>query len=248
MANTDPSAGPRYAVRDPDPDHRMAAEETDRQHLGRPAAPDFQWCHPVFVTVVTALSVPDAGKAAAVLARGFQNDPMLVHVVPDADERLHQLPRFLGAVQRYCHNYGEVTTTSDLGGVACWLKPGATTLTYPKMIRTGLLAAVLMLGPAAVNRLSRLMGAMESVHHQVVPTDHWYLWLLATEPARIRQGIGGALMTPVLARADAAGHPVYLDTHLEANVRFYGRHGFEMVSDEVVDGLRVWGLRRLPAT
>ena len=53
-------------------------------------------------------------------------------------------------------------------------------------------------------------------------------------------------MRPVLARADAAGHPVYLETHREANVRFYGRHGFEMVGDDVVDGLRVWGLRRLP--
>jgi len=200
------------------------------------------------VTVVTALSTPDAGKTAAVLARGFQNDPMLVHVVPDADDRLHQLPRFLGAVQRYCLRYGEVVTTSDLGGVACWLKPGATTLTYPQMLRTRLLPAVLMLGPAAVGRLSRLMGAMEALHHQVVPSDHWYLWLLATEPARVRQGIGGALMRPVLARADAAGHPVYLETHREANVRFYSRHGFEMVGDDVVDGLRVWGLRRLPGT
>ena len=171
---------------------------------------------------------------------------MLVHVIPDADDRRRQLPRFLGAVQRYCLRYGEVTTTEDLAGVACWLRPGATDLTYPKMIRTRLLPAVIMLGPSAVGRLSSLMAAMEVKHHEAVPNDHWYLWLLATDPTRVRQGIGGALMAPVLARADAAGHAIYLETHLEANLRFYRRCGFKEVVDVVIDGLQVWGLRRLP--
>lgn len=171
---------------------------------------------------------------------------MLVHVLPDAEERRRQLPRFLGAVQRYCLRYGEVVTTKDLAGVACWLRPGATDLTYPKMIRTWLLPAVIMLGPSAVGRLSGLMAAMEVKHHEAVPEDHWYLWLLATEPTKVRQGIGAALMEPHLARADASGHVIYLETHLEANVGFYHRFGFEEAVDVVVDGLRVWGLRRVP--
>jgi GNAT superfamily N-acetyltransferase len=200
------------------------------------------------MTTVTELSVADSARTAAVLARGFQNDPMLSHVIPDAEERRRQLPQFLGAVQRYCLRYGRVDTTSDLAGVACWLRPGFTDLTYPKMLRTRLLLAVVRLGASALGRLSRLMTATEALHHQAVPADHWYLWLLATEPGRVGQGIGGALLAPVLARADTEGQPVYLETHLEANVRFYGHHGFEVAVDEVIDGLRVWGLRRPPAS
>lgn len=199
------------------------------------------------MTTVTELSAADSARAAAVLARGFQNDPMLSHVMPDAEDRHRQLPRFLGAVQRYCVRYGRVDTTTDLAGVACWLGPGATDITYPRMLRTHLLLAVIRLGSSARGRLSRVMTASEILHHRAVPADHWYLWLLATEPARVGQGVGGALITPVLARADAHGHPVYLETHLEANVGFYGRHGFEVVEDEVVEGLRIWGLRRMPA-
>ncbi|HEY5786744.1 MAG TPA: GNAT family N-acetyltransferase [Microlunatus sp.] len=199
------------------------------------------------MTSVTELSVADLASAAAVLARGFQNDPMLSHVMPDAEDRRRQLPRFLGAVQRYCVRYGRVDTTSDLAGVACWLSPGATDITYPRMLRTRLLLDVLGLGLSALGRLSKLMTASDVLHHRAVPDDHWYLWLLATEPGRVGQGVGGALMAPVLALADAHGHPVYLETHLEANVGFYGRHRFEVVEDEVVEGLRVWGLRRMPA-
>jgi hypothetical protein len=49
-----------------------------------------------------------------------------------------------------------------------------------------------------------------------------------------------------LSRADASGHPCYLETFSERNVTFYPRHGFGLVVDvvEPASGVRTWGFYR----
>jgi ribosomal protein S18 acetylase RimI-like enzyme len=81
-----------------------------------------------------------------------------------------------------------------------------------------------------------------------VTTDHWYLTVLGVEPERQNQGIGGALMQPLLARADAEGLPCYLETLSERNLLFYRRNGFEVTfSGEVPDGgPMAWAMVRQP--
>lgn len=200
------------------------------------------------MTPVVQLSAADARPAARVLARAFQDYPMMAHLVPDPQRRAKLLPRFLGSVQRYCARYGEVAVTADLGGVACWLPPRRTEVTPQRMLRTGMVTTVPRLGARGMARFARLIPVMERTHHAAMPEPHWYLWLLATEPARRSQGIGGTLLAPTLTRADRAGLPVYLETHSEATLGFYGRYGFEPVVDEVANGLRFWGLRRPSAS
>ena len=45
------------------------------------------------------------------------------------------------------------------------------------------------------------------------------------------------MLRPVLAQADAAGVPCYLETETERNVAFYRRRGFEVVKTEVFEEL-----------
>jgi GNAT superfamily N-acetyltransferase len=58
--------------------------------------------------------------------------------------------------------------------------------------------------------------------------EHFYLSVLGTDPDRRREGIGSALLQPVLERCDAERVPVYLETATEENVQFYARHGFDV--------------------
>ena len=77
---------------------------------------------------------------------------------------------------------------------------------------------------------------------------HWYLGVLATDPARQGTGLGRAVTTPMLAAADRAGLPAYLETASDTNVAIYRRLGFEVVREvDMPDGgPRCWLMRRDP--
>jgi ribosomal protein S18 acetylase RimI-like enzyme len=189
----------------------------------------------------------DAARAAALLARAFQEDPMTRFILPDPDARAGLLPWFLGATVDYGLRYGEVYTTPGVvEGVAIWLPPGKTHLTLGRMLRAGMLATPFRFGPAAFGRFVTLVSHVEGVHKRVAPMPHWYLWGLGVEPARQGQGLGGALLRTVLARADAAGSSCYLETFNPASVPFYRAHGFTVAAEEDVPkgGPRVWAMLR----
>ena len=70
--------------------------------------------------------------------------------------------------------------------------------------------------------------------------------LLGVEPACQGRGLGGALLRPILARADAESVPCYLETFAEQNLAFYARYGFAAVTagTEPVSGIPFWTLWR----
>jgi ribosomal protein S18 acetylase RimI-like enzyme len=185
-------------------------------------------------------------QAIEVMARAFQNDPMLKYLVHDDARRARLLPSFFGTVVRYCLRYGEVYTTATLDGLACWLPPGNTTPTIGRMLRIGVHVSPLQFGWMGLRRYAALADYTYATHKRSAPGQHWYLWALGVDPPRQGQGIGGMLMQPVLAQADGAALPCYLETENERNVLFYQKYGFQVGSEGEVPkgGLHVWGMLR----
>jgi ribosomal protein S18 acetylase RimI-like enzyme len=86
------------------------------------------------------------------------------------------------------------------------------------------------------------------LHKRDVPLRHWYLPTLGVDPPRQGQGVGSALIQPVLSRADAEGLLCYLETETAGNVAFYERHGFEVVVEDDLPrgGPHFWTMKREP--
>lgn len=192
------------------------------------------------------LEAAQVDRAVATLARAFRDDPMQRYVIPDDARRARLQPWVLGALVRYCLLYGEVHTTPGLDGVACWLPPDSSMTNVWGMLRSGILLAPLRLGPVAFSRFMVLSAYMEATRERVVSVPHWYLSVIGVEPSRQGRGIGSTLLDPVLARADAARLPCYLETQSEHNVRFYEKHGFKVSHAGAVRGLRIWSMLRTP--
>jgi ribosomal protein S18 acetylase RimI-like enzyme len=96
-------------------------------------------------------------------------------------------------------------------------------------------------------RLSRVIHALSDLHQRHVPEPHWYLMVIGVDPDRQRQGIGTALIDPVLRRADTQGLRSFLETNKESRIPFYERLGFQVVEHGTVDGLPdSWGMVRSP--
>ena len=186
--------------------------------------------------------------ASEVMSRAFLNDPLWKYLVPEEARRSRVVSLSMNILVRYSLLYGEIYTTPTLDGVACWLTPGKTTPTFSRLVRIGIRSAPFQLGWAGFRRYSAIENYCGEVHKHIVPGKHWYLWGLGVEPSRQGQGIGGLLIQPVLAQADADHVPCYLETMNVKNVPFYKKHGFNVASDAEVPrhSLRVWAMLREP--
>jgi ribosomal protein S18 acetylase RimI-like enzyme len=199
---------------------------------------------------VTKLEAPQIEAAGAALGRAFFDDPLFAWMMPDAERRERVLPWLLTNTTRYGDRYGEVYTTGgSVEGAAIWFVPGKTDTNMFGMLRSGMALAPFKFGVGASRRAMTSMSLMEKLHKRDMHQRHWYLAVLGVDPPRQGQGVGGALIAPVLARADAEGLPCYLETAKEINVAFYRKHGFDVIVDDVIPngGPRYWTMVRQPA-
>lgn len=189
-------------------------------------------------------------QAADLLTRAFQDDPAYTHIFPDPAERTRSLRSLWDGLLTVTLRYGQVLTTPDLHGVACWMPPGDGGNFLWQSLRTGfaLQRPVFSFSGAARKRFLDVIGYLEQVRKQAMPWPHWYLWALGVDPPHQGRGVGSALLQPILTQADAAGLPCYLETETERNVTFYRRHGFEVATagPDPRQGVMVWTMVREP--
>ncbi len=201
--------------------------------------------------VPTVRRCPPSGRdrALATVLAAFATDPLLRWVWPGQERYDGCAPTFFGLLLDLRIEAGEVwvagpedSEESDMGSVAMWDPPGGLYL------------------PAAAERWAEVHAGFTAAERAAwafyddalgVPATagaHWYLGVLATDPARQGTGLGRAVATPMLAAADRAGLPAYLETASDTNVAIYRRLGFEVAREvDLPDGgPRCWLMRRDP--
>jgi ribosomal protein S18 acetylase RimI-like enzyme len=182
------------------------------------------------------LNASQVEAGACLLARAFQNDPLMVYFVPSTQKRRHLLPVLFRVVVQYCLCYGAVYTTSGLDGLACCLPPGQTK-TISRLALTSFSSGIpVQLGLVGLQRFLHASRYTGQAHKQAAPGVHWYIWALGIDLERQGYGFGSQLLQKVQKRALAEAMPCYLDTQNPRNVPFYQRHGFRQVSETTIAG------------
>lgn len=197
--------------------------------------------------VVVPLKSEDRDRAAASLARAFQDDPLQTYVFPDPAERAALSQAHFAPLLEYGLRFGTVlTTAAELRGAAVWLPPGRTEITDERATEAGLDKLPELLGVEAATRFFAALSAVEPYHKTDVPVNHSYVLVVGVEPTAQGRGLGRALLAPLLQQADRDGLPCYLETAQPRNVGFYQHLGFRILRDIVdpASGLRLWTLRR----
>jgi ribosomal protein S18 acetylase RimI-like enzyme len=183
------------------------------------------------------------GEATAMLGRAFHDDPAWSWIVPDPQRRASLLP-WLFRMGFEILEAEAWTTTGAVIGAARWLPPGPPKMRVGAMLRAAVATPVR--AREATSRFFAYGRAVEALRVSAAPWPHWYLAGIGVEPAEQRRGIGAALLAPGIEAAQAAGVPCALVTNTEANLSFYGRHGFEVVRETQTPdgGPRAWALVR----
>jgi GNAT superfamily N-acetyltransferase len=187
----------------------------------------------------------EIGAASTVIARAFHDDALTVHLYPDDRERTRLAPLMFDALVRYDFLFGQVDRLPGFTAVATWLRPGETVETPERLVQAGFDD---LPDGVPLERLDAFFSVIEPAFKGPAPEPHWHLRLLGVDPRHQGGGLGTMLLKHGLSRADATGHPCFLETFSERNVPFYLRHGFELVMNDVepASGIRYWGFHRAP--
>lgn len=198
------------------------------------------------MTTATArpATTADIAGMADSLAHAFHDDPVMTWLFGDTAPRpvRYLRPFFAREGARHLRHH-EVFTIDGTPGAAYWDPPGHWRTAPLDILRMAPLI-VRGMGTRTLKALQGL-GRMEAAHGQ--HPDHYYLAVLGTRPDRQGEGLGSALLAPVLGRCDAAGIGAYLESSKEANIPFYRRHGFEVVGEvHFPSGPTLWPMWRDP--
>ncbi len=195
-------------------------------------------------TEVRRASAADISTLASSLARAFLDDPVAIWSCRPDSLRPKVLERFHGTRLRQLLGRDEIWTDPELRSAALWAPPRQ----WRESPRQDLEIARCLLHPRLIWRmplLARGFGGMELAHPREPP--HWYLAVLGTDPAAQGQGLGSAVLGPVLERCDADGVGAYLESSKERNIAFYARHGFRVTREiQLPRGPKMWAMWRDP--
>jgi GNAT superfamily N-acetyltransferase len=196
------------------------------------------------MSVAVRLLVPeDVAPVGAVLARAFDDDPLFVAMLPEPAHRRRALVALFEEWTRLLHlPHGCSTTTDDHAGAALWSPPGQWSIGVGMLLRLAprMLSA---LGMRTIPAL-RVLGAIDAPHPR---KPHNYLRAIGCEPDRQGQGVGSALLRPMLDQCDERREPAYLESSKERNLPLYRRHGFEVTGEVSTHlGPKAWLMWREP--
>ncbi len=177
---------------------------------------------------IGVVSPQHADRALSSLARAFEHDLPCRWLYPEEDQYAHSFPIFAKAFGGAAIDQGTALATRDFSGMALWMPPGVGP-------NEEALAELIEKSVADSRKVDvfALFAEMDRVH-PIEP--HWYLPLIGVKPARQGNGIGTALLRPVLEECDRSNLPAYLEATSARSIPLYQRYGFEPVTQIMVSG------------
>lgn len=202
------------------------------------------------MTTVTPISPELIPSAAVLLADAFFTNPAHRYLCPDPARRQERLRWLLGGNLRVQPGF-ETSFCLARGGVVdamgFWTRSGEAGPALRAQVRAGLLLASVRLGLRGVRRLVEVSTGIDRQRDRAVgDRPFWYLNNMVVRESLRGTGVGSALLRDQLRgiRECAPDASIVLATQRTENVRFYGRLGFEVSSEETIgtgpDAFRNW--------
>ncbi|MEU0068468.1 GNAT family N-acetyltransferase [Streptomyces sp. NPDC006332] len=197
----------------------------------------------------------DRESVVRLLDAAFRNDPVSCWVFPGDEHRRTTHPLLMAAFTDIVLDEGRIDVTEDGTACALWLPvPGDEHGHDSGPDDSAGDDSAESDGPARLreavdpdNERVEMIGRLTADIH---PSGraHAYLWMIAVAPEHQGEGLGTALLTPVLDRCDREGLPAYLEASNARSRLLYERLGFELMGRplDLPEGPRMWPMWREP--
>jgi ribosomal protein S18 acetylase RimI-like enzyme len=196
--------------------------------------------------LVTVLRWEDEDRVAALLARAFLDDPLVIAIcgAPAAQRAVRMQWSFRIALRSHCLSRQPAWIGVDADAVPRSVVLATRARTSGHAYSDTLFT---LRGLRHVGVRTALRGAQAArvIANHAPPQPFTYLRTLGVDPEHQRRGMGSCLVRQVIHTAPPE-LPMYLETAKEENLAFYARHGFEPAGEFLCLGVPVWRLIRPP--
>jgi GNAT superfamily N-acetyltransferase len=176
------------------------------------------------MTQIRKATLADIPHLIRPLAEAFAAMPLTIWLLGEGPDALRRGERSIQAEFDFARPYDLMFTTAERQAVALWYPPAGRFTFWQNLVLTWRFIGVVPLS----RKLPAQLALWQQIERVRPETPHYYLRLLAVAPAAQGQGVGSALLRPILEICDRDRVPAYLETDTDPNVRFYERHGFRV--------------------
>lgn len=163
----------------------------------------------------------DQANVIGTLVSAFIEDPVERWLWPEPQQYLTQFPAFVAAFGAAAFTQQTVWTLGGFAAVALWIPPG---------LKPDAEAIVAVLRQSvSAEQHEDTFAVLEQMDDAHPTYPHWYLPWLGVDRARMGAGLGGELLKRCLDVVDRDHLPAFLETPNPRTIRFYERHGFEVI-------------------
>lgn len=167
----------------------------------------------------------DIPALSAMLARAFSDDPFWRWMAPSGPGYSTRLERAFNAqLKHLAMPGGLVYCLPDHQGAALWSPPG----TWNTSLLGHLRYMPDLVRLCGAHRLPQRLYGIQQVQQFHPSAPHFYLQVLAVDPASQGKGLSRQLLEPVLTHCDQAQLPAYLETCNPDNIGVYQHFGFRV--------------------
>jgi GNAT superfamily N-acetyltransferase len=205
---------------------------------------------------VIAFGKEHVPAAAKLLADAFEVDPAYRYLFPDRETRRASLSDYFARTLQLHVAFRCCYALLDEHGALCATvtirPPTGLRIRTLTMLRRGLLPFALAHGTRTVERLFWLKRTYEQLEVEACHSaPHRLVHMMASAPAHQGRGLGSQLLAHALSATQPESVPLtVLTTHLEPNLVFYQRAGFEVCDRRLLHPpasapYAVWSMRRV---
>jgi ribosomal protein S18 acetylase RimI-like enzyme len=157
------------------------------------------------------------------VALAFAADPFVRWIYPDPNQYLSHIHKMAILFAGKAFDHGTVHYVEGYRGTALWLPPDI----HPD--EDALVAHMnnSILEPSR----EAVFAVFEQMEESHPDESHWYLPVLAVDPAQQNNGYGSRLLEYANKMFDKERIPAYLESSNPRNISLYKRHGYEVITE-----------------
>jgi ribosomal protein S18 acetylase RimI-like enzyme len=157
------------------------------------------------------------------VALAFTADPFVRWIYPDPNQYLSHIHKLAILFAGKAFDHGTVHYVEGYRGTALWLPPDI----HPD--EDALVAHMnnSILEPSR----EAVFAVFEQMEESHPDESHWYLPVLAVDPAQQNNGYGSRLLEYANKMFDKERIPAYLESSNPRNISLYKRHGYEVITE-----------------